>query len=204
MNAADRWADQMRDRLESAYLAGDNPRAQSGFGGDASYWEIARGVIADAIDRSGTFLDVGCASGQLMESMVAWGAAKGVVIEPHGLELLAPLAELARSRLPQWAHRIHVGDARSWRPTQRYDFVRTELVYAPDAEQRHLVAHLLDTVVAPGGRLIVCSYGSRTRPEPRALDLRETLLAWGYPLGGASEATVMGRMVSWVRWIPRN
>ena len=73
--------------ITSAYLASDNPRGQSGYSGDEARWTHARGLIADAINRDGTFLDVGCANGYLMESMQRWCAAKGVAIEPHGLDI---------------------------------------------------------------------------------------------------------------------
>src|ERR671937_769460 len=44
--------------ITPAYLAADNPRAQSGHSGDDVHWERARSLIAYAIDRDGTFLDV--------------------------------------------------------------------------------------------------------------------------------------------------
>ena len=202
-NAADDWPEHVRDLLEAKYLAGDNPRAQSGFGGDDAYWRVARGVIADAVDRSGSFLDVGCASGHLLECLVDWCAARGHELEPFGLDIIPSMVDLARSRLPDWADRIALGDARTWTPPRRFDFVRTELVYAPDDEQRALVDHLLAAVVAPGGRLIVCSYGSRTRPDPLAEDLTGRLAAWGYPVSGSSTASVGGRVTTWVGWVTR-
>src|SRR5438270_6914442 len=58
--------------FERAYLATADPRAQSGFHGSAERWEAARRAIAEAIDSDGTFLDVGCANGLLMESIVEW------------------------------------------------------------------------------------------------------------------------------------
>ena len=195
------WPAYVRDLLEAKYLAGDNPRAQSGFGGDAAYWDIARGVIAEAINRSGTFLDVGCANGHLMECMVEWCAARGVEIEPYGLDILPSMVDLARSRLPRWRDRIVWGDARAWVPPRRFDFVRTELMYAPDDEQELLVAHLLDAVVAPGGRLIVCAYGSRTRPDQRAADLTARLEGWGHTVAGTCTAVVGDRVTTWVGWI---
>lgn len=81
-------------------------------------------------------------------------------IEPYGLDLAPRLAELARRRLPQWADRIVVGNALTWEPPRRFDFVRTELVYVPDARRGDYVRRLLAAVVAPRGRLIACSYGS--------------------------------------------
>jgi hypothetical protein len=151
------WFRGMAEIFEAAYLGGDNPRAQSGFGGDEARWEAGRRPIARAIDRDGTFLDVGCASGHLMESIVRWSPYR---IEPYGLELAPAIADLARSRLPQWADRIFAGNALTWEPSRRFDFVRTELVYVPESRQRDLIARLLTDVVSPGGRLVVCGYGS--------------------------------------------
>ena len=61
-----------RRLLEGAYLEAEDPRGGSGFRGDAGRWERARRPIASAVDRDGTFLDVGCANGLLMESLVEW------------------------------------------------------------------------------------------------------------------------------------
>jgi SAM-dependent methyltransferase len=151
------WFRGMAEIFEALYLNGDNPRAQSGFGGDEARWEAGRRPITRAIDRDGTFLDVGCASGYLMESIVRWSPHR---IEPYGLELAPAIADLARGRLPQWADRIFVGNVLTWEPPRRFDFVRTELVYVPESRQKDLVTRLLGDVAAPGGRLIVCGYGS--------------------------------------------
>lgn len=151
------WFAGMEEIFAGAYLAGDNPRAQSGFGGDAARWVAGRGPVAVAIDQPGTFLDIGCASGHLLECLVEWAQYP---IEPHGLDLAPAVADLARTRLPQWTDRIYVGNALTWEPPRRFDFVRTELVYVPDDLQRAFVRRLLDAVVDVNGRLIVCGYGS--------------------------------------------
>jgi hypothetical protein len=96
------WYRQIAAVITPAYLSGNNPRNQSGYGGDDERWRHARGLIADAIDRDGTFLDVGCASGYLMETLTQWAGEKGLTIEPYGLDIAPELAELARTRLPQW------------------------------------------------------------------------------------------------------
>ena len=171
------FADEQR-RHESKYLAGANPRAQSGFGREAVDWERFRRPIADAIDRDGSFLDVGCANGLLMESVAAWGRDDGHTIEPYGLGISAKLADLARARLPHWADRIFVGNALFWEPPRRFDFVRTELVYVPPSRRREYAERLLEGVVAPAGRLLICSYGS-SRPEgARAEELVAELQEW--------------------------
>src|SRR3989454_4025549 len=149
------WHARVADILRPAYLAATTPQAQSGFSGGPLAWEQARGLIADGIDRNGTFLDVGCANGLLMETMVRWCAAKGIAIAPYGLDIVTELAALARSRLPRWAERIFVGNALTWKPPRRFDFVRTGLEYVPPRRRRELVARLLRDVVASDGRLIL-------------------------------------------------
>ncbi|MDQ3328106.1 MAG: class I SAM-dependent methyltransferase, partial [Chloroflexota bacterium] len=104
------WYDGVRRYLEDAYLAGENPRAQSGFGGDAAYWERARRPMTGAIERDGTVLDVGCANGLLMEDIAAWAAEDGYRIEPYGLDFSSAIADLARRRLPYWKDRIYTGN----------------------------------------------------------------------------------------------
>lgn len=53
--------------LEAAYLRGSTPQQGSGFGGDPGEWRQARWHLTEAISGDGTFLDVGCANGLLME-----------------------------------------------------------------------------------------------------------------------------------------
>jgi SAM-dependent methyltransferase len=172
----EQWFDGMAAIFGAAYLEGDNPRAQSGFGGDEARWEVARRPIADAIDRDGTFLDIGCASGYLMECIVRWTPHS---IEPYGLDLSPAVAELARRRLPQWADRIFVGNALTWQPPRRFDFVNTALDYVPEQRRLTFVQRLLDDVVAPRGRLIVCGYGSPRSNLP-ARPVRQIVRAFGF------------------------
>src|SRR5215813_8407928 len=125
------WYREVAAVITPAYLAADNPRAQSGQSGDDAHWTHARSLIADAVDRDGTFLDVGCASGYLMECLQRWARERGHAIEPYGLDIAPELAALARSRLPHWADRIYVGNAIRWQPPMRFDFARTGLEYVP-------------------------------------------------------------------------
>ncbi len=153
----DQWFSGMAAIFSTAYPAGDGPRAQSGFGGDEARWEAGRRPVAELIDRDGTFLDIGCANGYLMECVVRWTRHR---VHPYGLELAGAVAELARQQRPQLANRIFLGNALTWQPPIRFDFVRVELVYVPEERQKELLQRLLGEVVAPGGRLIVCGYGS--------------------------------------------
>ncbi|HYZ77886.1 MAG TPA: class I SAM-dependent methyltransferase [Gaiellaceae bacterium] len=79
---------------EEYYLASDDPRRQSGFGGDEARWEAARRPIVRAIDRPASYLDVGGATGYLLESLVRWSPCR---IEPYGLDFSPRLVALARA-----------------------------------------------------------------------------------------------------------
>jgi SAM-dependent methyltransferase len=133
--------------------------------------------------RTGTFLDIGCASGYLMECMVAWCAAASIACEPYGLDIAPELAELARRRLPAWADRIFTGNAMDWTPPHRFDVVRTGLEYVPSRRRRDYIARLLDDLVAPGGRLVIGVYSEQR--EDHAIG-RE-LASWGLPIAGRTE-----------------
>jgi SAM-dependent methyltransferase len=175
--------------FERHYLGAEEATAQSGCRTGEAGWEIGRRPIASAIHRPGTFLDVGCANGLLMESLVRWSDHS---VEPYGVDFAAGLVELARRRLPRWADRIFHGDALEWAPAQQFDFVRTELVYAPEARRRELAERLLGWV-APGGRLIVCGYSEPVCREVRSWGYEPELeLAWRSASGGVNELVAIG------------
>jgi hypothetical protein len=160
------WHARIGAVIGPAYLSATDPRAQSGFAGSDGDWERARRFIFAAVNRDGTFLDVGCANGHLMDCAVRWLADDGIRIEPYGLEILPELAALARHRLPHWADRIAVGNALDWIPGRSFDFVRTGLEYVPVPLRAQLVGHLLQDVVAPGGQLIVGAYSEAAGSTP--------------------------------------
>ena len=187
----DGWHRAMADLVVPAYLAAETPWAQSGKSGDEALWQEARSHVVDAIDRDGTFLDVGCASGYLMECVVHWSSYR---TEPYGLEIAPELAALARRRLPHWADRIFVGNALDWTPPRRFDFVRTGLDYAPPRRRRDLVAHLLSCC----DRLIVGSFNEEI--EERVLEA--AVQSWGFSIAGRSERTHRDpRVMRRVFWI---
>jgi SAM-dependent methyltransferase len=177
------WFRSVRVLLEDSYTAAEEPWQQSGVGlgggRSAEYWEAIRRPIAQWVDRSGTFLDIGCANGYLLECLLGWTAERGHVIEPHGLDISPKLAQMARERLPDHAHHIYTGNAWDWRPPHRYTYVRTELVYVPEHLQGEYVGRLLEEFVEPGGSLLVAEYGGRGIIDPE-LQIIECLAALGY------------------------
>jgi SAM-dependent methyltransferase len=191
--------------LERAYLAAPDVYGGSGFHGDAARWRANRAVILDALDRSGSFLDIGCANGLLLESLVAWGAEHAVAIDPFGLDVSPGLIDLARRRLPAWSDRFFVGDGLTWSSDRRFGFVRVELGYWAEGDRPRCIEHLLADVVAPAGRLIVCDYLSRGDPESQAGELAAVLESWGWAVAGSSAALDpwSGKVLTRVVWVVR-
>jgi SAM-dependent methyltransferase len=174
------WHRRSLEMIEDAYLAGATPQAQSGHSGDAVRWETARRPVLDAVDRAGTFLDVGCANGLLMESVAAWSREDGHPLEPYGVDISPRLADLARRRCPQWADRVWAANALGWTPPRRFTYVRTGLDYVPPPRRAEYVDPLLSEVVEPGGRLVVGVFN-----EERDQDGLAALVAsWGFPVAG--------------------
>ena len=169
VNDMEPWFAHNREVLETAYLAGKEPWEQSGQSGPGERWESLRKPIADCMDKSGTFLDIGCANGYLLQCCEAWTAGRGVSIEPFGVDFSAPLIALAQERLPAYRSNFWVANAFTWQPPRRFTFVRTCLVYAPAEYEGAYIQHLLAHFVEPGGRLLITNYGEDSPNPERGL-----------------------------------
>jgi SAM-dependent methyltransferase len=178
------WFDIYNEFFTGHYLAADNPRSQSGHGGDEADYRYKRMMILEAINKSGTFLDVGCANGYLMESLQRWLQGSGLTVEVYGLDISEGLLALAKQRLPHWQDRFFLGNALYWAPDEKYDFVYLSgLEYVPEGRKQQLIDHLHNNYVRPGGRFI---YGPATE-ERDSREVEETFNGWGYTPTGYCE-----------------
>lgn len=193
--AGEEWQRRVSDALAAAYLRDDDPRWQSGFDGDARLWREARELVLDAVPANGSLLDVGCATGHLMESLEQWARERGVVIEAHGLELSPALAEEGRRRLPLYEARIYTGNVSTWRPPRRFTYVRTGLEYVPAAERASLVTRVLRDLVEPGGRVIVGPVNESDVPATC-----DAFTAAGIPDAGVESSTDHNGKTRYVVW----
>jgi SAM-dependent methyltransferase len=169
------WHRRWRELVEPKYLAADTPWGQSGKTGTFEDWEWSRSHIADAVERDGTFLDVGCANGYLMECLPRWTPFR---VEPYGLEISPALAELARTRLPQWADRIFVGNVRGWEAPREFDVVRTGLDYVPAPRRAELIERLLSY----GARLVIGVFNEHSSERTT----EDAVESWGFRVAGRS------------------
>lgn len=173
-------------QLEMLYMLKEDPIMRSGFGGGPERWRREREPILDAITEDGAILDIGCANGLLLESLVSWGRERGVQLTPHGVEAGQHLVAEARHRLPGFADNIHVGNAWDWPPPRRYRYVYMIWDCFPPYFRGAGYKRLLRELVVPGGRLILGSYGSRSRGE-QPWNMQPFLESLGLKVAGTSE-----------------
>ncbi len=187
--------------LEEAYLRRTDPIEQSGFYGGPERWRAEREPILEAVTADGAFLDAGCANGYLLECLVRWGRERGVALTPYGLDQGAGLIELARRRQPHLAAHFFVGNAWDWTPPRRFRYVYTLLDQVPPDYLTAYLHRLFARTVAPGGRLIVGDYGSRSRGIA-ARDVAALLRSAGYAVAGAAHGGTHG--VARFAWVERD
>ena len=171
--------------LEDTYLAHDDPIRQSGFSGGEERWKNERGIILNAVAADGSFLDIGCANGYLLECLVKWAKLEGVTLTPYGVDLGARLIELAKQRFPQYANHFWVANAWDWQPPRKFSYVYALHDCVPEDYLIPWVRRLLAHYVEPGGMLIVGAYGSRSENR-RPRDIAGELAAHGFPVTGSA------------------
>ncbi len=177
----DGWFAEVKDVLETAYTAAPTPWQQSGKSGTFEEWTRLRLPNIAAVNRAGSYLDIGCANGYLLECLLAWGTLKGVTIVPYGLDYSARLVELAQKRLPLYAGNFYVGNAFYWQPPHRFDYVRTELAYVPRNYRRTFVEYLLANFLTDDGKLLLSDY--RSRRDDLSKDwLEDDIQQWGFTI----------------------
>jgi hypothetical protein len=193
------WDRRTSALLEDAYMAaGVGPGGSGSTDVSEGAWRAKRQHLAVPMDRDGTWLDVGCANGHLLVTLPVWAAERGVAIEPHGVELMPRVAELARSLHRELAARIWTGSVMSWVPPSRFRYVTVPDDVVPPDRLGDLVDRLLREFVTAGGRLIVSSYtDSGEAPRP----LFDDLAACGHPPDGIIRIDRPGRAPLLTAWL---
>lgn len=170
------WHAEIARLIVPAYLAAETPWEGSGKSGSSDDWEYARSHVAHAIDRDGSFLDIGCANGYLLECLPRWTLHR---LDRYGLDIAPELVSLAERRLPELTGQLRVGNALQWEPPRRYTYVRAGLEYVPRHRRRELVERLRGWC----DRLVIGVFNEEAHARPT----EELLRSWGYRLAGCSE-----------------
>ena len=196
------------------YLRASTPQGGSGYEGTDEEWRAARACLAVALDglaadlgrpgNSVSFLDVGCANGYLPASFVIWGAARGVTVDPYGIDIAPELVDRARKLNPQWADHFWTGNMLNWQhPNGRtFDLVHVLLDGVPSDKFAETISNCA-RLVTPGGRLLVSSY--HMRPELAAETVMTEL---GVHVDGRTpprsrQDGTLGQPSAWTRIAPR-
>jgi SAM-dependent methyltransferase len=171
------WFTSLKDELETAYVQNKLPWEQSGYYGSEEQWIATRKPNADCVNTSGSFLDIGCANGYLLECIMNWTSERNLQMIPYGIDISEKLVEMAKARLPEYADNLNTANCWDWEPPTRFDYVRTELVYVPEHLQKQYLDKVLSTYLKEDGRLLVAEYGLGSRP-PNTSYLGNLLVAW--------------------------
>jgi SAM-dependent methyltransferase len=186
-------------RLEASYLQSSDPRIQSGYGGGARRWKRERELILDAVEGDGSFLDVGCANGYLLECLVRWARKRGINLIPFGVDLGAGLIQLAQARFPEYQGHFWVANAWDWWPPRKFDYVYALYDCVPEELLPAWTRRMLGEFLEPGGTVIIGAYGSKSQKIP-AWDVAGELARHGFAVAGSSS---QGRLpvvrIAWLR-----
>lgn len=177
----DKWLDNLKKDIEESYLKYPEPWKQAGFTLDEAAWIACRKPLAECIDKSGSFLDISCSNGYLLECLIKWTAEKGLSLTPYGIDLSAKLIEVAKTRLTKYAGNFFVGSATKWTSPVKFDFIRTELGYVLDESQEKFLYTLTNNFLAADGKLIITEYRSLKQnvKEPWSTD---KIVNWDFDL----------------------
>ena len=182
----DEWYEIKKIHTTKVYLSHDNPRAQSGHSGNEFHYLFSHRPITDAIYKNGTFCDIGCANGHLMEMTHKWAAEIGFDLRVYGVDISEGLIELAKKRIPHWHDNFFIGNAHYWKPEQKFDYIHI-MGGGPEFanDDHHIVfKHYMENYLVDGGRFIVGPYWYEG--EDHTL---KALLRWGYVPNGYTEKT---------------
>lgn len=144
---------------------------------------VSSQLILSAIQHGGTFLDIGCADGSRLESLMQTLRQRHISIQPYGIDHDPELIFQAIERLPGFWDQFFVGDYMQWDAPIQFDWVRTDISCIKPEKQKAFLLRLLTRVVkSRGGTLLICENaamektgGLRLAERVRQLGFRPTV-----------------------------
>ena len=191
----DEWYEIRNVYFTRCFLSHDNPRAQSGNGGDEWHYYHSHLLIIEALNKSGAFCDIGCANGHLLEMVHQWASGTGFELQMYGVDISEGLIDLAQRRLPHWRDNFFIGNAHVWKPSKKFDYIHirgegVEYREPPEEPKRKLLdnraifEHYMEHYLVDGGRFIIGPYWYENEDI-----VLKGLLSWGYTPTGYAEKT---------------
>ena len=145
---------------------------------DFKGWEDHRKFISQAINKSGTILDVGCANGFLLKCLQKWSIYK---LTPYGIDYNKECIEQAKDLFPLYSDNFMFALMPNLKEFFKQDFpVKFDFVYWNIwdpwnfEDQKEIESlHLSFEMVSNGGRLILGFYESDKNKEKRIQKIKE-------------------------------
>jgi len=158
LHLTDNWLESLRKDISETQLKYKEPWKQAGFDLGQDDWETCRKPIAECIIKDGNFLDIGCANGYLLESIMKWTTFK---IVPWGVDLSPRVIAAAKARLKEFSDNFFTGSVTKWSSPIKFEYVRTELDYAVVESQEQYLRQVLNSYVSENGALLLTEYRSK-------------------------------------------
>lgn len=149
------------------------------YGATYQIWYDKRYFINEAIYKSGTLLDVGCANGFLLRCLLEWSPHELI---PYGIEPDKPRMEIAKTLLEPFAANFLEAGVDELKSLDKqgfpssFDFIQWSFWRNWDYTQEHNWQTFQNVwrAVKPQGRLILCFYdGSLTEIDEQINKLQE-------------------------------
>lgn len=157
------WYESKSTATAESYTARETPWAQCGHGGTQETWMYSRIMpLLETINKSGSFIDVGCAVGYINESLHQWTKNSPFDITYYGVDICEPLIEIAKMRMPEFKDNYYIGNVDTWIPPVKFDYVRTLTIdFVPPYKRKEFIDNLFENYLKDDGRFI---FGSYTEP----------------------------------------
>jgi ubiquinone/menaquinone biosynthesis C-methylase UbiE len=199
---SEKWLYGLKKDLEESYLRYKEPWKQAGFLLDEQAWKECRKPIADCVEKSGTFLDIDCTNGYLLESIVEWTGDRGLTVTPYGLDISEKLLVLAKERLAKYSKNLFVGSAPYWVSPVKFDYVRTELGYVLEESQEKYLHQIFNSYLAQDGKLLLTEYRSK-KQSPKEPWMDEKVKKWDFYIAGRASGFYEGKELTRVLVLTR-
>lgn len=173
------------------------------FNADFEKWEHMRRFIANAINKDGTILDIGCSNGFLLRCLQEWSKHKLI---PYGIDRDLRLINQAKDLFPLYRDNFYVMDVRQLEDLAKFRFpAMFDFIYWNvwnnweffEPSEIKVLKKILKAV-SDKGRLILGFYDGGKEEIIKKTNRLKTL---GFEITGIMENPVTeggGEMIAWV------
>lgn len=184
-----------------AYTSRKEPHQQCGHSGTEETWMYSRiKPLLEILNKSGSFIDIGCANGYICESLYKWTKNSPIDIEYYGMDICDELINIAKERQPIFVDNYYTGNVVDWIPPVKFDYVRAyTLNTLPKYRRKELIDNLYVNYLKSKGRLILGSY-----TEPADINtVSELVQSLGYTITGYSKKSYINNNERKLIWIDK-